>query len=171
MFHPHGTATAPTETLSKSIYLESLRRPVIENPPRGRCYRCGYVWSPRHPPIKLCPRCKSKFWDVPVLRKFPRDTGLGVSEILGPHRRLVERIVRRHKAGRVRVFGSVARSAAGPRSDVDLLVDFQPGASAYDQVELILDLEKVLGRKVDVTTEGALHWLVRPQALFEAVPL
>jgi uncharacterized protein len=65
----------------------------------------------------------------------------------------------------------VARSAAGPRSDVDLLVDFQSGASAYDQVELILDLEKLLGRKVDVTTEDALHWLVRPQALFEAVAL
>ena len=71
----------------------------------------------------------------------------------------------------MRVFGSVARSAAGPRSDVDLLVDFRPEASAYDQVELILDLEKLLKRKVDVTTEASLHWLVRPQALIEAVAL
>jgi predicted nucleotidyltransferase len=94
-----------------------------------------------------------------------------VAEIVGPHRKSVERIVRRHKACRVRVFGSVARSAAGPHSDVDFLVDFQPGASAYDQVELILDLEKLLRRTVDVTTVESLHWLVRPQALIEAVTL
>jgi uncharacterized protein len=144
---------------------------MTRNPLRGRCYRCGYVWSPRSPHIRICPRCKSRFWDVPLLRKLPRDTGLGIEEILGPHRREVEQLVRRHKASRVRVFGSVARSAAGPRSDIDLLVDFQPKASAYDQVELILDLEKLLGRKVDVTTEASLHWLVRPQALTEAVVL
>lgn len=138
---------------------------------RGRCFRCGYVWAARHLPIRICPRCKSKLWDVPLLRKWPRDTGLGVAEIIGPHRKALEGLVRRHRASRVRVFGSVARSAAGPQSDVDLLVDFQPQASAYDQVELILDLEKLLGRKVDVTTESSLHWLVRPQALLEAVPL
>jgi len=119
----------------------------------------------------MCPRCKSRFWDVPLLRKLPRDTGLGIAEIIDPHRKGVERLLRRHKASRGRVFGSVARSSAGPRSDVDLLVEFRPDASAYDQVELILDLEKLLGRKVDVTTEAALHWLVRPQALLEAVRL
>ncbi len=119
----------------------------------------------------MCPRCKSKFWDVPLLRKLPRDTGGGVEEILGPHRARIRRLARRHKAGRVRVFGSVARSAAGPRSDVDFLVEFRPDASAYDQVELILDLQELLRRRVDVTTEAALHWLVRPQALLEAVTL
>jgi uncharacterized protein len=92
-------------------------------------------------------------------------------EVLGAQRKTVERIVHRHKAPRVRVFGWVARSAAGRLSDVDLLVDFLPEASAYERVELILDLEKLLRRKVDVTTESALHWLVGPQALFEAVAL
>jgi uncharacterized protein len=157
--------------LGKSIYFEYASQIVPSSPIRGRCYRCGYVWSPRRSPIKMCARCKSKFWDVPLLRKLPRDTGLGIDEIIGPHRRDLKRLVRQHKAGRVRVFGSVARSAAGPRSDVDLLVDFGPGASVYDQVELIFDLERVLRRKVDVTTEAALHWLIRPQALFEAVAL
>ncbi len=119
----------------------------------------------------MCPRCKSRFWDVPVLRKLPRNTGLGVSTIIAPHRKQILRLVRLHKAERVRVFGSVARSAAGPRSDVDFLVEFRADASAYDQVELILDLQKLLRRRVDVTTEASLHWLVRPQAVLEALPL
>ncbi len=119
----------------------------------------------------MCPRCKSKFWDVPLLRKLPRYTGWGVAEIIDPHREHLQKLVRQHKASRVRVFGSVARSSAGPRSDVDFLVEFRPDASAYDQVELIVDLQKLLRRKVDVTAEASLHWLVRPQALLEAVAL
>jgi uncharacterized protein len=69
------------------------------------------------------------------------------------------------------VFGSVARSEASARSDLDLLVDFDPGASVFDQVGLMQDLEKVFGRKVDVAEPSGLHWLVRPQAVFEAVPI
>jgi predicted nucleotidyltransferase len=71
----------------------------------------------------------------------------------------------------VRVFGSVARSAATLKSDIDLLVEFDDGASAYDQVELVLDLQELLRRKVDVVEEGGLHWLVKPQVLHEAVAL
>jgi uncharacterized protein len=138
---------------------------------RGRCYRCGYVWTPRKPRIKICPRCKSTYWSVPLLQKLPRDTGKGIKEIVKPSRDRILNLVRRHKGKRVRVFGSVARSAAGPRSDVDFLVEFRADASAYDHVGLILDLQDLLKRKVDVVTEGGLHWLVRPQALLEAVPI
>lgn len=96
---------------------------------------------------------------------------MGIAEVVAPHKAEILRLAKTHKASRVRVFGSVARSAAGRKSDVDFLVEFSPTASAYDQVALTLDLELLLGRKVDVTTEPALHWLVRPQALLEAVPL
>jgi predicted nucleotidyltransferase len=119
----------------------------------------------------MCPRCKSRLWDVPLLRKLPRDTGLGIEDVLGPYRNKIRRLAVRHKATRIRVFGSVARSAASRESDVDLLVEFQARASAYDQVELILDLQELLGRKVDLTTEEGLHWLIRPQAMIEALPL
>jgi uncharacterized protein len=71
----------------------------------------------------------------------------------------------------VRVFGSVRRSEAGPTSDVDLLVDRHPETSLIDRAALVNELEQILGRKVDVVPEEALHWLVRPQVLFEAVPL
>ncbi|HUY98543.1 MAG TPA: nucleotidyltransferase family protein [Verrucomicrobiae bacterium] len=57
----------------------------------------------------------------------------------------------------VRVFGSVARGDAGPRSDVDLLVDFEPEASLLDQVGLFHDLESLLGVPVDVVSSGGLR--------------
>jgi uncharacterized protein len=50
----------------------------------------------------------------------------------------------------VRVFGSVAYGRSRPDSDVDFLVEFEPGRTALDLSELILDLEEALGRRVDV---------------------
>ena len=76
--------------------------------------------------------------------------------------------LRRHKARNPRVFGSVVRSEATKGSDLDLLVDFDAGASAFDQLALIQDLERLFERKVDVVEPDGLHWLIRPQVLFEA---
>jgi predicted nucleotidyltransferase len=94
-----------------------------------------------------------------------------MAEIIDPHRGAIQQLASQHKARRVRVFGSVARSAAGPKSDIDFLVDFDLDASAYDQVELMLDLQELLRRKVDLTSESALHWYIRPQAIIEALPV
>lgn len=79
--------------------------------------------------------------------------------------------MRSNKARNPRVFGSVARSEATRKSDVDFLVDFDPEASAFDHVGLIQDLERILHRKVHVTEPGGLHWLIRPQVFFEAIPI
>jgi predicted nucleotidyltransferase len=78
-------------------------------------------------------------------------------------------VLARHKARSPKVFGSVARGAATAKSDLDLLVEFDRSASVFDQTALIADLEDLFGRRVDVTEPGGLHWLVRPQVLFEAV--
>jgi predicted nucleotidyltransferase/DNA-binding XRE family transcriptional regulator len=56
----------------------------------------------------------------------------------------------RHGARNVRVFGSVARGDARPDSDVDFMVELEPGRTVVDLSDLILDLEAMLGRKVDV---------------------
>ena len=80
-------------------------------------------------------------------------------------------IAAKHGASNIRVFGSVARGEAGPDSDLDLLVDMAPDRSLLDLVGLVQDLEKVLGRKVDVVTERALYWLLRGKILKEARPL
>jgi uncharacterized protein len=80
-------------------------------------------------------------------------------------------IARKHGARNVRVFGSVARGNTGPESDVDILVELEPGRSLLDHAALMLDLSDLLGCKVDVVSERALHWYIRDRVLTEAVPL
>ena len=71
----------------------------------------------------------------------------------------------------MRVFGSVARGTARPDSDVDLLVECVGPTSAWFPAGLMLDLETLLGRHVDVVTERALHPVLQARVLQEAVPL
>jgi uncharacterized protein len=80
-------------------------------------------------------------------------------------------IARRHGVTRVRVFGSMARGDAGPQSDVDLLVDVGPSVSAWFPGGLVSELETLLGRHVQVITEGGLDDLLRDRVLQEAVAL
>ena len=61
-----------------------------------------------------------------------------------------------HGATNVRIFGSVVRDEAGAQSDVDVLVDLELGRSLFDLGGLLMDLQDILGRRVDVVTEGAL---------------
>jgi len=89
-------------------------------------------------------------------------------ELLKEKRQEILQIAAKHGARNVRVFGSVARGEAGEDSDVDLLVDFEPGRSLLDQAGLILDLQELLGCKADVITEGGLYWLLRRRILKEA---
>lgn len=76
-----------------------------------------------------------------------------------------------HGACDVRVFGSTARGDAGPDSDVDFLVEFEEGRSLMDHAALLVDLESLLGRKVDVATLGSLKDRVRERVLKESVRL
>ncbi len=80
-------------------------------------------------------------------------------------------IAARHGARTVRVFGSVVRGEETPASDLDLLVEFEPGRSLLDHIALAQDLKDLLGREVDVVTEGGLHWYIRDRICREAVPL
>ncbi|MGC2290048.1 MAG: nucleotidyltransferase family protein [Thermoplasmata archaeon] len=137
-----------------------------------RCHRCAYAWRPSQPVVRICPRCKSERWDVPKIRKnLGARTGLGIADVIGEHREQVLRVARRHGARHVRVFGSVRRGQATARSDLDLLVDYRRDADLFDEIHLMRDLRKLLRRPVEVTTEDALHPLVRAQVLYEAVPL
>lgn len=86
-------------------------------------------------------------------------------------RALILELAAKHGAHNVRVFGSVSRGEAGPQSDVDILVDLESGRSLMDLGSLLMDLEDLLGRKVDVVTEKGLHWYIRDKVLQEAVRL
>jgi predicted nucleotidyltransferase len=96
---------------------------------------------------------------------------MGISEILAGKRDEVLRIADRHGARNVRVFGSVAEGRADENSDVDFLVDLEPNRSLFDLGGLLMDLQDLLGRQVDVVTEQSLHWYIRDRILREAKPL
>ena len=94
---------------------------------------------------------------------------MGIDELLMVKREEILRLASKYGARNVRIFGSVARGEAGADSDLDLLVELEAGRSLLDHVALIQDLEDLLGRKVDVVTERALHWYIRDRVLAEAV--
>jgi predicted nucleotidyltransferase len=71
----------------------------------------------------------------------------------------------------VRVFGSMARADVTAASDVDLLVRPLPGTSLLDLGGLLMDVEQLLGRRVEVVSERALHPAIRDRVLREAQPL
>ena len=73
----------------------------------------------------------------------------------------------KYRVKEIGVFGSVVRGEQGRASDIDVLVDFQEGASLFDLVGLALFLEERLGRKVDVVSKSALREELREAVLRE----
>jgi predicted nucleotidyltransferase len=80
------------------------------------------------------------------------------------------RIAAAHGVRSIRIFGSVARGDANPESDIDLLVEVGPTTSSWFPAGLILDLEELLGRPVEVVTERGLNPYLRDRVLREAIP-
>jgi predicted nucleotidyltransferase len=91
--------------------------------------------------------------------------------LLEERRSEILRIASRHGAYNVRVFGSYAHGQATPDSDLDLLVEVGPNHSPWFPAGLIADLEELLGCKVDVVTQDALHWYIRDKVIQEAQSL
>lgn len=93
---------------------------------------------------------------------------MSIEYLVRQKRNEILRIAERHGAYNVRVFGSVARGEAGPDSDVDLLIDVGEKTSPWFPGGLVLDLEELLGRRVDVVTEKSLRAELRPYVLRDA---
>jgi predicted nucleotidyltransferase len=77
----------------------------------------------------------------------------------------------KYGARNVRVFGSVARGEADEQSDIDLLVEFEPNRSLLDHAGLWVELQELLGVKVDVVSDRGLKPRIRQRVLQEAIPL
>ena len=92
-------------------------------------------------------------------------------QLMKEKRAEILRIASRHGARDIRVFGSVARGEDDRDSDVDFLVELETGRSLLDLGGLQMELEELLGCKVDVVTESGLYWLLRRRILKEAQPL
>ncbi len=94
-----------------------------------------------------------------------------LQDIRNSKRDEILRLAAAHGARNVRVFGSLARGEQRAESDIDLLVDLEADRSLMDLGGLLVDLEKLLGGRVDVATEQMLKPRVRSRALLDAVPL
>ncbi|GEM_PF-18679 len=94
-----------------------------------------------------------------------------LDKLVDENRNDILQIAARHGAYNVRVFGSRARGEATQDSDLDLLIDIEPGRSLLDIVALKQDMEDALGCQADVLTERAISPYMRERILREAVPL
>ena len=93
---------------------------------------------------------------------------MGISEIVQDKREQILALAAKHGASNVRVFGSVANGTANQNSDIDFLVDLEKGRSLFDLGGLLMDLQQLLNRSVDVLTENGLHWYIKDRILNEA---
>ncbi len=107
-------------------------------------------------------------------RKRESFLGLGnvnARAIIEEKREDILRLASTYGAYNVRVFGSVARGGDTDTSDIDFLVSLEQGRSLLDQAGLLVDLQELLGRKVDVVTDDSIYWLLRRRILREAKPV
>jgi predicted nucleotidyltransferase len=88
-------------------------------------------------------------------------------------RNAVRTFCQRHGIARLALFGSALRADFGPESDVDVLVEFQPGhVPGLNFVSMERELSGLLqGRRVDLVTPKFLNMRIREQVLREAEPL
>jgi predicted nucleotidyltransferase len=90
---------------------------------------------------------------------------------LQARREMIATIAGRYGARHLRVFGSVVRGEADTQSDVDFLVELEPGRSLLDLGGLLMDLQDYLQCRVDVMTPAMLKPRIRDRILREATPL
>jgi len=78
-------------------------------------------------------------------------------------------VIKKYGVNRAGIFGSFATGEAKEDSDIDMLVELPKGASLFDLIGLKLDLEELLGRKVDVLTYNSIYYLLREIILNEEI--
>jgi predicted nucleotidyltransferase len=96
---------------------------------------------------------------------------MNIDEIIKRKRNEILEISTRYGAKEIKIFGSALRGEAKTNSDVDLLVELEPGRSLLDIIAIKQDLEDLLGCKVDIVTEAALSPYIRDEVLNQAVRL
>jgi predicted nucleotidyltransferase len=83
---------------------------------------------------------------------------------------LLDDFCRRRHIRKLSLFGSVLREDFGPQSDVDVLVEFEPGATVgyFELADMELELSELLGRKTDIRTPAELSRYFRQDVLAAA---
>ena len=96
---------------------------------------------------------------------------MGIPEIIQDRKVQILALAARYGASNIRIFGSVANGTADENSDIDFLVDMEKGRSLFDLGGLLMDLQELFNRKVDVVTEKGLHERIRERVLRQAITL
>jgi len=94
-----------------------------------------------------------------------------IYQLVHTKRAEITRLAGKYGASHIRIFGSVARHTADETSDIDFLVELEPGRTLFDLGGFAYDLEKLLGRSVDVCTVPLLREPSRTRVIQEAVPI
>jgi len=94
-----------------------------------------------------------------------------MNNLITTNKATILKLAQQHGIRNVRLFGSMVRDDATNESDVDFLVDLEEGRDLFDLGELLMDLQDLLHRKVDLVTESSLNTKIGNQILEEAVSL
>jgi predicted nucleotidyltransferase len=98
-------------------------------------------------------------------------TQLTVGDTIRENREAIIRVAAGHGATQVRLIGSAARGEARTDSDIDRLVTWSEGTSLLDQAAVMLELESLLGRKVDIASDGWVKPSIRESVYRDAIAL
>ena len=96
---------------------------------------------------------------------------MAIVDTIREKRDVIVRVAEKHGATQVRLIGSVARGEARPDSDVDLLGTWAEGTSLFDHAALMGELESLLGRKVDIASDGWVKPEIRESTYRDVVAL
>ena len=91
-----------------------------------------------------------------------------MNPLITENKTAILKLSQEHGIKNIRLFGSMARDDSTLESDVDFLVDLEKGRDLFDLGELLIDLQDLLHRKVDIVTEASLHPKLSVQILKEA---
>jgi uncharacterized protein len=96
---------------------------------------------------------------------------MNINGVEFPEAKIAE-FCRRHRIRRLALFGSILRDDFRPQSDVDVLVEFEPGArTGFAFFAMQRELSEMLGRRVDMNTPNELSRYYRDEVLREAEAL
>ena len=96
---------------------------------------------------------------------------MGIPEIIQDRKEQILALATKYGASNVRIFGSVANGTADENSDIDFLVDMEKGRSLFDLGGLLMDLQELFNRKVDVVTEKGLHERIRERVIRQVIKI
>ena len=106
-----------------------------------------------------------------LLAALPLPMERRMNQLIENHRQQIRALASASGAKNIKLFGSMARDDAGPTSDVDFLVEMEKGKSAFALGSPLMDLQDLLGIRVDIVTPGSLHSAIRNKILNEATEL